>query len=101
MICELMQKILAPFTSYLLKIAQDYDIYSKILTKKIDQKAMNDLKWKIKNYLTLLSKISYQLSRLGKYYVQELIGPWIMLSHIISKDISVHIDLFRYIIKQY
>ena len=91
-----MQKVVVPFVAYLQKITQDYETYQKIITKKIDENSMDYFRWKIMNYLTQLSQISYEFSKMGKIYIEELIGPWVMINYILSKDISVHFLLVRF-----
>ena len=91
---ELVLKVVTPLSSYLLKITQDLETYSSIVCSNIDEKSMPALKWKMLNHLVLLSKVSVELSRLAKYYLEELIGVWILINFGTSFDIAVHIGLF-------
>ena len=52
---------------------------------------MATLKWKMLNHLLLLSKLSVELNRLAKYYLEELIGSWILINFGISFDVAVPI----------
>jgi len=52
---------------------------------------MQTLKWKISNYLLQLSLISVEFNRLGKYYQQDMLGPWVIINYILSTDIAVFV----------
>lgn len=77
----------------MLKLSQDYQAYNLILCRSIPPEAWEAFKWKMFNYMTHLGKIVVELNRLAKYYREELLGTWLLLSYCISKDTYSYYDL--------
>ena len=84
---------MTPFVSYLLKLNQSHSLYASVVNKKFVSDQWDALKWKLHNYLSLLSQITQELNRLGRYYKEELMGPWVLLDYRMSIDIKTYCDL--------
>jgi hypothetical protein len=55
--------------------------------------------WKLINWNGILSKIIFNLNRIGRFFTQDFIGVWVHCSYIISQDESVRFLRYRFSIR--
>jgi hypothetical protein len=83
-----MNKILLPFASYLDKLISNFSDYSKILNGQAAEKS-KEYMWKMANWSHIFHEIIKELMRIGHYFREDVIGMQVLLSYVVTLDLSV------------